>query len=128
MSVNMHLRDVPDPIHEELQRRAAEQGMTHWRTPRTWWWPPTSTQCSSLSMAASHEAVSAVVHAGWTAYDRSGDDVHRSAGDDDDLARRSTPEGSDNLRVGQRCGLDDIVGGIGGDDNTAAELTVDLHR
>jgi plasmid stability protein len=28
MSVNMHLRDVPDEVHEELQRRAASEGMT----------------------------------------------------------------------------------------------------
>jgi antitoxin FitA len=28
MSVNMHIRDVPDHVHEELQRRAAAAGMT----------------------------------------------------------------------------------------------------
>lgn len=28
MSVNMHLRDVPDSLHEELQRRAAGHGMS----------------------------------------------------------------------------------------------------
>lgn len=28
MSVNMHVREVPDHIHEELQRRAAASGMT----------------------------------------------------------------------------------------------------
>ena len=28
MSVNMHLRDVPDHVHDELQRRAASNGMT----------------------------------------------------------------------------------------------------
>ena len=28
MTVNMHLRDVPDEVHEELQRRAAAGGMT----------------------------------------------------------------------------------------------------
>ncbi len=28
MSVNMHIRDVPDHVHDELQRRAAAAGMT----------------------------------------------------------------------------------------------------
>lgn len=28
MAVNMHLRDVPDDVHEELQRRAQMAGMT----------------------------------------------------------------------------------------------------
>jgi hypothetical protein len=28
MSVNMHIRDVPDHVHEELQRRASAAGMT----------------------------------------------------------------------------------------------------
>ena len=28
MAVNMHLRDVPDDVHEELQRRATLAGMT----------------------------------------------------------------------------------------------------
>ena len=28
MAVNMHLRDVPDEVHEELQRRAESAGMT----------------------------------------------------------------------------------------------------
>lgn len=28
MAVNMHLRDVPDDVHEELQRRAQVAGMT----------------------------------------------------------------------------------------------------
>lgn len=28
MTVNMHLREVPDSVHEELQRRAAAVGMT----------------------------------------------------------------------------------------------------
>jgi plasmid stability protein len=28
MSVNMHVREVPDHIHDELQRRAAASGMT----------------------------------------------------------------------------------------------------
>jgi plasmid stability protein len=28
MSVNMHVREVPDHIHDELQRRAAAAGMT----------------------------------------------------------------------------------------------------
>lgn len=28
MSVNMHLREVPDDVHEELQRRAVAGGMT----------------------------------------------------------------------------------------------------
>jgi hypothetical protein len=28
MSVNMHIRDVPEHVHEELQRRAAAAGMT----------------------------------------------------------------------------------------------------
>ena len=28
MSVNMHIRDMPDHVHEELQRRAAAAGMT----------------------------------------------------------------------------------------------------
>ena len=28
MSVNMHLRDVPESVHDELQRRAAAGGMT----------------------------------------------------------------------------------------------------
>jgi hypothetical protein len=28
MSVNMHLREVPDSVHEELQRRAVAAGMT----------------------------------------------------------------------------------------------------
>ncbi len=28
MSINMHIRDVPDHVHEELQRRAAAAGMT----------------------------------------------------------------------------------------------------
>lgn len=28
MSINMHLREVPDEVHEELQRRAAAAGMT----------------------------------------------------------------------------------------------------
>ena len=28
MPVNMHIRDVPESVHEELQRRAAASGMT----------------------------------------------------------------------------------------------------
>lgn len=28
MAVNMHLREVPDSVHEELQRRASAGGMT----------------------------------------------------------------------------------------------------
>ncbi len=28
MPVNMHLRDVPDQVHDELQRRATVQGMS----------------------------------------------------------------------------------------------------
>lgn len=28
MSINMHLREVPDEVHDELQRRAAASGMT----------------------------------------------------------------------------------------------------
>lgn len=28
MTVNMHVRDVPDHVHEELLRRAAAQGMS----------------------------------------------------------------------------------------------------
>jgi antitoxin FitA len=28
MSVNMHIREVPNDVHEELQRRAAAAGMT----------------------------------------------------------------------------------------------------
>jgi 3-oxoacyl-[acyl-carrier-protein] synthase III len=28
MSVNMHIREVPDEVHEELQRRASSAGMT----------------------------------------------------------------------------------------------------
>jgi plasmid stability protein len=28
MTVNMHLRDVPDEVHEELQRRATAGGMS----------------------------------------------------------------------------------------------------
>ena len=28
MAVNMHIRDVPDHVHEELQRRAVAAGMT----------------------------------------------------------------------------------------------------
>jgi plasmid stability protein len=28
MSINMHIRDVPEHVHDELQRRAAAAGMT----------------------------------------------------------------------------------------------------
>ena len=28
MSINMHIRDMPDEIHDELQRRASASGMT----------------------------------------------------------------------------------------------------
>ena len=28
MSINMHIRDVPEHVHEELQQRAAAAGMT----------------------------------------------------------------------------------------------------
>jgi plasmid stability protein len=28
MSINMHIRDVPEHLHDELQRRAAAAGMT----------------------------------------------------------------------------------------------------